>query len=599
MVDQVKVAAVEQEPTEQSLRRNLTNRHIQLIAIGGAIGTGLFMGSGKTISLAGPSIIFVYMIIGFMLFFVMRAMGELLLSNLEYKSFSDFAADLLGPWAGYFTGWTYWFCWVVTGMADVVAITAYAQFWFPGLSDWVASLAVILLLLGLNLATVKMFGEMEFWFAMIKIVAIVALIVVGLVMVMMHFKSPTGVEASFAHLWNDGGWFPKGLSGFFAGFQIAVFAFVGIELVGTTAAETKDPEKSLPRAINSIPLRIIMFYVFALIVIMSVTPWSSVVPSKSPFVELFVLVGLPAAASLINFVVLTSAASSANSGVFSTSRMLFGLAQDGQAPKMFAKLSKRAVPAKGLTFSCMCLLGGVVMLMVNPSVIAAFTMITTVSAILFMFVWTIILCSYLAYRKNRPQLHEKSSYKMPLGKVMCWVCMAFFVFVLVLLTLEDDTREALMVTPLWFVLLGAGWLLPAKTAGEINENFNVACNGPSKKGHPEWPNKTDNVEGACGRLFLYFPPRARGNSTLFSRLMCSIRSSIISLIPLYIAFQVVQASGGGVTLWVMCLMTSSSSPASSCSLSITLIGPPAWAPIPCLIIGNRICSSFIMWLESS
>ena len=450
MVDQVKVAAVEQEPTEQSLRRNLTNRHIQLIAIGGAIGTGLFMGSGKTISLAGPSIIFVYMIIGFMLFFVMRAMGELLLSNLEYKSFSDFAADLLGPWAGYFTGWTYWFCWVVTGMADVVAITAYAQFWFPGLSDWVASLAVILLLLGLNLATVKMFGEMEFWFAMIKIVAIVALIVVGLVMVMMHFKSPTGVEASFAHLWNDGGWFPKGLSGFFAGFQIAVFA------------ETKDPEKSLPRAINSIPLRIIMFYVFALIVIMSVTPWSSVVPSKSPFVELFVLVGLPAAASLINFVVLTSAASSANSGVFSTSRMLFGLAQDGQAPKMFAKLSKRAVPAKGLTFSCMCLLGGVVMLMVNPSVIAAFTMITTVSAILFMFVWTIILCSYLAYRKNRPQLHEKSSYKMPLGKVMCWVCMAFFVFVLVLLTLEDDTREALMVTPLWFVLLGAGWLFAGK-----------------------------------------------------------------------------------------------------------------------------------------
>ncbi len=587
MVDQVKVAAVEQEPTEQSLRRNLTNRHIQLIAIGGAIGTGLFMGSGKTISLAGPSIIFVYMIIGFMLFFVMRAMGELLLSNLEYKSFSDFAADLLGPWAGYFTGWTYWFCWVVTGMADVVAITAYAQFWFPGLSDWVASLAVILLLLGLNLATVKMFGEMEFWFAMIKIVAIVALIVVGLVMVMMHFKSPTGVEASFAHLWNDGGWFPKGLSGFFAGFQIAVFAFVGIELVGTTAAETKDPEKSLPRAINSIPLRIIMFYVFALIVIMSVTPWSSVVPSKSPFVELFVLVGLPAAASLINFVVLTSAASSANSGVFSTSRMLFGLAQDGQAPKMFAKLSKRAVPAKGLTFSCMCLLGGVVMLMVNPSVIAAFTMITTVSAILFMFVWTIILCSYLAYRKNRPQLHEKSSYKMPLGKVMCWVCMAFFVFVLVLLTLEDDTREALMVTPLWFVLLGAGWLFAGK---------NVWRN--KKKATRSGPNKTDNVEGACGRFF-YFPPRARGNSTLFSRLMCSIRSSIISLIPLYIAFQVVQASGGGVTLWVMCLMTSSSSPASSCSLSITLIGPPAWAPIPCLIIGNRICSSFIMWLESS
>ena len=596
MVDQVKVVADEEASSEQSLRRNLTNRHIQLIAIGGAIGTGLFMGSGKTISLAGPSIIFVYMIIGFMLFFVMRAMGELLLSNLEYKSFSDFASDLLGPWAGYFTGWTYWFCWVVTGMADVVAITAYAQFWFPGLSDWVASLAVIVLLLSLNLATVKMFGEMEFWFAMIKIVAIVGLIVVGLVMVLTHFQSPTGVQASFTHLWNDGGWFPKGISGFFAGFQIAVFAFVGIELVGTTAAETKDPEKSLPRAINSIPVRIIMFYVFALIIIMSVTPWSSVVPSKSPFVELFVLVGLPAAASLINFVVLTSAASSANSGVFSTSRMLFGLAQEGVAPSAFAKLSKRAVPAKGLTFSCMCLLGGVVMLYVNPSVIGAFTMITTVSAILFMFVWTIILCSYLVYRKQRPHLHEKSIYKMPLGKLMCWVCMAFFVFVLVLLTLEDDTRQALIVTPLWFIALGLGWMFIGK---KRMAGLRLACCRVALTlTRPTFEDVAGPVSASATGLF-YSPANARGNRTLFSRLMCSIRSSIISLMPLYIAFHVVHASGGGVTLWVVCLITSSSSPASSCSLSITLMGPIAWLPIPCLIIGKRICSSFIMWLESS
>ncbi|MEG1438875.1 MAG: D-serine/D-alanine/glycine transporter [Hafnia sp.] len=465
MVDQIKIEATSPAKGEEHLRRNLTNRHIQLIAIGGAIGTGLFMGSGKTISLAGPSIIFVYMIIGFMLFFVMRAMGELLLSNLEYKSFSDFAADLLGPWAGYFTGWTYWFCWVVTGIADVVAITAYAQFWFPGLSDWVTSLAVVLLLLGLNLATVKMFGEMEFWFAMIKIVAIVALILIGLGMVLMHFESPTGSVASFSNLWNDGGWFPKGLSGFFAGFQIAVFAFVGIELVGTTAAETKDPEKSLPRAINSIPIRIIMFYVFALIMIMSVTPWSSVVPDKSPFVELFVLAGLPAAASIINFVVLTSAASSANSGVFSTSRMLYGLAQDGVAPKRFALLSKRAVPSSGLTFSCICLLGGVVLIYLIPNVVTVFTMVTTVSAILFMFVWSIILCSYMVYRKQRPHLHEKSIYKMPLGKLMCWVCLAFFVFVIVLLTLEADTRQALMVTPLWFIILGMGWMFIRKRRG--------------------------------------------------------------------------------------------------------------------------------------
>jgi hypothetical protein len=336
-------------------------------------------------------------------------------------------------------------------------------------------------------------------------------------MVLTSFKSPTGVEASVAHLWNDGGWFPKGISGFFAGFQIAVFAFVGIELVGTTAAETKDPEKSLPRAINSIPIRIIMFYVFALIVIMSVTPWSSVVPDKSPFVELFVLVGLPAAASIINFVVLTSAASSANSGVFSTSRMLFGLAQDGVAPKAFGKLSKRAVPAKGLTFSCICLLGGVVMLYVNPSAIAAFTMITTVSAILFMFVWTIILCSYLVYRKQRPQLHEASIYKMPLGKVMCWVCMAFFVFVLVLLTLEEDTRQALIVTPIWFIVLGAGWLIVGKKrlAGMRCASIRRPGIGMKIKKSRAGGSKDFHESGALGRLCLFSSEGTRKQNVVF------------------------------------------------------------------------------------
>ncbi len=472
MVDQSKIVAESLPEPEEHLQRSLSNRHIQLIAIGGAIGTGLFMGSGKTISLAGPSIVFVYMIIGFMLFFVMRAMGELLLSNLKYKSFSDFAADLLGPWAGFFTGWTYWFCWVITGIADVVAITAYAQFWFPGFSQWVASLLVVLLLLSLNLATVKMFGEMEFWFAMIKIVAIVALIFAGLTMVLMSYQSPSGVTASFTHLWNDGGMFPKGISGFFAGFQIAVFAFVGIELVGTTAAETKDPEVVLPRAINSIPIRIIMFYVFSLIMIMSVTPWGSVVADKSPFVELFVLVGLPAAASVINFVVLTSAASSANSGVFSTSRMLFGLAKEGDAPKQFGKLSRRSVPASGLTFSCICLLGGVVLIYLIPNVMTVFTLVTTVSAILFMFVWTIILCSYLVYRKRRPALHKKSIYKMPAGIFMSWLCMAFFAFVLVLLTLESDTRQALIVTPLWFVILSIGYFILKKRRTRLYDSSN-------------------------------------------------------------------------------------------------------------------------------
>lgn len=442
----------------QGLERSLENRHIQMMALGGAIGTGLFMGSGKTISVAGPSILLVYLIIGLMLFFVMRALGELLLSNLAYKSFTDFADDLLGPWAGFFTGWTYWFCWIVTAIAEVVAIAAYAKFFLPDLPSWIPALACVGLLLGLNLVNVRAFGELEFWFAMIKIVAILALIFVGIALVATGFTAPSGAKADLANITRDG-LFPTGLSGFFAGFQIAVFAFVGIELVGTTAAETRDPETTLPRAINAIPIRILLFYLGALAVIMAVTPWKTLSADKSPFVELFVLAGLPAAAAFVNLVVMSSAASSANSGIFSTSRMLYGLAGKRDAPAAFGKLSSQRVPSNGLYFTGVCLLGGVLLVYLVPDLGTAFTLVTTLSAVLFMFVWAIILCAYLAYRRNRPDLHARSAYKMPMGVVMSYVCLAFFAFILVLLTLESDTRMALLVSPVWFAILGGAWAI--------------------------------------------------------------------------------------------------------------------------------------------
>lgn len=438
------------------LQRQLSNRHIQLIAIGGAIGTGLFMGSGKTISAAGPSVIFVYMIIGFMLFFVMRAMGELLLSNLSYKSFSDFAGDLLGPWAGFFTGWTYWFCWVITGIADVIAIAGYSQVLWPALPLWVPGLATVAILLLLNLATVRAFGETEFWFALIKIVAIAALIVVGAIMIFSGFRSDAG-QASFTNLWSYGGFFPNEFMGFVAGFQIAVFAFVGIELVGTTAAEAKDPEKNLPRAINAIPIRVLLFYVGALIILMSVTPWTQFQAGQSPFIGMFSLAGLGAAATVVNLVVLSSAMSSANSGIYSTSRMVYGLAQEGDAPAAFGQLSRRKVPQNALFLSCVLLLSGVVLLYAGQDVGKAFEMVTTVSAVAFVFVWSIILASYLAFRKRRPQLHDGSTFKMPGGIAMVWVVFAFFGFVLWALTTQPDTLTALLVTPVWFIILGIAW----------------------------------------------------------------------------------------------------------------------------------------------
>lgn len=454
----------------QNLQRSLSNRHLQLIAIGGAIGTGLFMGSGKTISLAGPSILFIYVMIGVMIFMVMRALGELLLSNLEYKSFIDFSTDLIGPWAGYFVGWTYWLCWVTIGIADLSAIIYYLEFFnagqsFSPLEGLMISSVAVLFVLGLNLVTVKLFGEMEFWFAMVKIIAIIVLILVGLWMIFTGFTSNTGAAASVSNLWAHGGMFPKGLDGFLAGFQIAIFAFVGVELVGTTAAETQDPKRNLPKAVNSIPIRIIIFYVLALFVVMCVTPWNMIDPKVSPFVNLFSQAGIASAAIIMNLVVLSSVMSSMNSGVFSTSRMLFGLSGEKQAPKFFAKLSKVAVPANALLFSALCIFLGAVVQFVykvqtgSNDEVTAFTLATTLSTILFICVWMMIMWSYINYRKRSPELHAQSNFKLPGGVFTCWVVIAFFSATIYFLALDETTFESLKVSPLWLLILAIGYYL--------------------------------------------------------------------------------------------------------------------------------------------
>ena len=462
------------------LRRGLANRHIQLIAIGGAIGTGLFMGSGKTISLAGPAVLLVYGIIGFFVFFVLRAMGELLLSNLNYKSFLDFAGDLLGPAAGFFVGWSYWSAWVVTAIAEIVAITGYSKFWWPGVPPWLPALVTVGLILVFNLFSVRNFGEMEFWFALIKVAAIVCLIVVGAVLVATDFVSPQGHRATVANLWNDGGFFATGFMGVVGGFQIAFFAFVGVELVGTAAAETANPRRTLPRAINAVPLRVAIFYVGALLAILTVVPWRHFASGESPFVTMFSLAGLAAAASIVNFVVTTAAASSANSGVFSTGRMLFGLADEGSAPAPFRRLNRGGVPAVALFLTAALLLTSIPLLYVGGSVMGAFTLVTTIASLLFMFVWAMIVVSYLVYRRRHAQRHADSSYKMPAGVVMCLALLGFFAFVIWTLCTERDTAIALAWFPLWFVVLAAGWLIVRRRPdrAERYRRFQAEMNHP-------------------------------------------------------------------------------------------------------------------------
>ena len=462
------------------LNRDLSNRQIQLIAIGGAIGTGLFMGSGHTISQAGPAVLVVYAIIGFFVFFVLRAMGELLLSNLNYKSFVDFAADLLGPAAGFFIGWSYWFAWIVTGIAEIVAITGYSQFWWPDLPVWLPALITVGLVLLFNLFSVRNFGEIEFWFALIKLAAILCLIVVGAILLATKFVSPQGHHATVANLWNDGGFFATGFMGVVSGFQIAFFAFVGVELVGTAAAETANPRRTLPRAINAVPLRVAIFYLGALLAIITVVPWREFESGESPFVKMFSLAGLAAAASIVNFVVITAAASSANSGVFSTGRMLFGLADEGSALALFRRLNRGGVPASAVLVTAILLLTSVPLLYTDRSVMRAFTVLTTVSSLLFMFVWTLIVVSYLVYRRQHPQRHNDSTYKMPAGVVMSWAVLVFFAFVIWTLCTERETAVALAWFPLWFLVLAAGWLIVRRRPGRAEQYrlFQAEMNHP-------------------------------------------------------------------------------------------------------------------------
>jgi len=443
----------------EEMHRGLKNRHLQLIAIGGAIGTGLFLGSGKLISVSGPSIIFVYMVIGFFVVFIMRALGELLLSNLHYKTFGDIAKDMLGPWAGFFVSWNYWFSWVIACVADIVAITAYVQWFNPDVPSWLPALITAGVLLVLNLQPVKYFGETEFWFAIIKVVAILGLIAVGLILIVTRFESPDGNVASFANLWEHGGMFPMGASGFVLGFQMGIFSFIGVELVGTAAAETQNPRKTLPKAINSIVARILIFYVGALVVIMSVTPWDQIEADKSPFVSTLVLAGFGLAAFVIQLVVLTSAASSANSGLYSGTRMLFGLSKDGHAPRSFSLTDSRGVPRASVFFTSVFLFAAIPLLFAGDSIVAAFTFVSSMCATLILFTWGSIVVSYIVYRRRHPERHAASKFKMPLSRIAPWLVLAFFVFIAGTLLYGEDTRPPFLATPFWFLLLTVLWQL--------------------------------------------------------------------------------------------------------------------------------------------
>ena len=433
------------------LNRGLQQRHITLMSLGAAIGVGLFLGSASAIKLAGPGILLAYAIGGAAIFFIMRALGEMAVQNPVAGSFSRYARNYMGPLFGYLTGWNYWFLWVITCMAEITAVGVYMEFWFPDVPRWIWALAALIIMSAVNLIAVKAYGELEFWFALIKIVTIILMLVVGAGMIVFGFGNG-GIPLGIRNLTEHGGFFPNGLKGVLLSLQMVMFAYLGIEMIGVTAGEVQNPKKSLSRAIDSVFWRILIFYVGALFVVMSIYPWNEIGLNGSPFVMTFDRIGIPYAAGIINFVVLTAALSSCNSGIFSNGRMLYNLAQQGEASPNLAKLNRRGVPSTGILVSAVALLVGVALNYLVPE--KAFTWVTSIATFGAVWTWAVILVSQLRFRKRlSPSELKQLAYKMPWAPYSSYLSLAFLCLIIVLMAFSPDTRIALVVGPVWFAVL--------------------------------------------------------------------------------------------------------------------------------------------------
>lgn len=440
-----------QNSKDSQLHRGLEERHIALMSLGAAIGVGLFLGSASAIKLAGPAIILAYAIGGLIIYLIMRALGEMAIKNPVAGSFSRYASEFISPLAGYITGWNYWFLWIATCMAEITAVGIYMQFWYPDTAQWAWALAALVVMTTINFLAVKAYGELEFWFALIKIVTIIVMIVLGFGMIFFGIGN-AGDAVGFSNLFSHDGFFPNGISGVILSFQMVMFAYLGIEMLGVTAGEVKNPEKSLKRAINTVFYRIMLFYVLALTVILSITPWDQMTGENSPFVMMFDRIGIPGAAGIIQFVVLTAALSSCNSGIFSTGRMLFNLAQQGESPKSFGRVTKNGVPGTAIIVSAVVLLFGVYLNYMEADKV--FTYVTSVATFGALWTWGTILVTQICSRKKM-SVEEKQglTFKMPFFPITSYLALAFLVFVMVVLGFSPDTRIALIVGPIWIILL--------------------------------------------------------------------------------------------------------------------------------------------------
>ncbi|MGI5471347.1 amino acid permease [Streptomyces sp. CA-132043] len=454
-----------------TLHRGLRSRHIRFIALGSAIGTGLFYGSSEAIQAGGPAVLLAYLIGGGAVFLVLRSLGEMAVNHPCAGSFGEYATRHLGRLAGFTTGWTFAFEMVIVCIADITALGVYMGFWFPDVPRWIWLLAAIGVIGVLNLFNVKVFGELEFWLSLVKILAICAMILAGLAILVLGIGGG-GMHIGVSNLWSNGGFFAHGVQGFILSFAVVMFAFGGTEIIGVTAGEAENPEKTIPSAVNSIPLRIVLFYVLTLGVIMSLNPWQDIGSDASPFVQIFAGLGIKSAAAILNAVVVVAALSAINSDIFAAGRIMYGMAERGQAPAVMRRLSRSGVPTMTVAIMIGSLLLGVVLNYLIPD--RVFLIISSIATFATVWVWLMILATqYAARRKMSREEVAGLAYKVPFWPYGQIIAMVFMTAVLVLLAFSASTRIALIVGAVWLVLLSVVhflWLRPRSAAPAAAEN---------------------------------------------------------------------------------------------------------------------------------
>lgn len=436
----------------ETLKRGLKNRHIQLIALGGAVGTGLFLGSASVIQSAGPGVILGYAIAGFIAFLIMRQLGEMVVEEPVAGSFSHFAYKYWGNFAGFASGWNYWVLYVLVAMAELTAVGKYIQFWYPDIPTWMSAAVFFILINAINLTNVKVFGEMEFWFAIIKVVAVVAMILFG---AWLLFSDSAGPQATVRNLWEQGGFLPHGFTGLIMMMAIIMFSFGGLELVGITAAEADNPETSIPKATNQVIYRILIFYIGSLAVLLSLLPWTRVTADTSPFVLIFHELGDALVANALNVVILTAALSVYNSCVYCNSRMLFGLAQQGNAPKALLKVDSRGVPVISILFSALATGLCVLLNYLMPGEAFGLLMALVVSALVIN--WAMISLAHMKFRRKKDQQGVKTRFPALLYPLGNWICLLFLAGILVLMAMTPGMAISVWLIPVWVAILGVGY----------------------------------------------------------------------------------------------------------------------------------------------